>query len=467
MDLSFESSNGQNSDNDIEIETMPTHNKANESDTVNVVVHEKKRNKFQWGVDSEWEFLDEALDFLEKQGFVWCDSSDLKCGQKFYFRCKTIPKERKIWCGRRHILFLPSATVKIQIMVNQHEHDHDKLLEGCVRPTSDEMKEFIVDVFRSGTTKIADVTRNIDYARTKHNIFTSEANPGSRQIEYMLRKYRDAETPTMINLGDMIEWLQKHQDFPKDVNEAFVVDSETSLFGEQLEFRFVFSTSSLLQKLMFCETICIDATYKLNWLGFPLMVLGTVDRAKKFHPFAYACCSHERTLDYEFIFKCVKNAIKKHFDQDFAPKKLIADAADPIRNAFYGSFESAELDVMCYAHVIRNCCKRPFTSKNNKQLIIDDIRKIQLAPNRNTFKMISSLFCDKWRPIESDFVSYFEREWLGPHCNWFEGSAAYTPSTNNAQESHNATIKKNHVTLTPIVEPISGYNETDDFRYFK
>lgn len=155
-----------------------------------------------------------------------------------------------------------------------------------------------------------------------------------------------------------------------------------------------------------------------------------------------ACCSHERTHDYRFVFECVKSAVKKYTGKEFKPKKIIADGADPIRNAFYEAFESAELDIMCYAHVIRNCSKRPFTSKNNKQLILGDIQKMQLAPNRQTFDMMKKLFCDKWILVEPDFVSYFKKEWLGSHCNWFEGAADYTASTNNGQEGHNAVIKR-------------------------
>lgn len=58
------------------------------------------------------------------------------------------------------------------------------------------------------------------------------------------------------------------------------------------------------------------------------------------------------------------------------------------------------------------------------------------APNR-----VSSLFCKKWESMERNFIEYFQKQWLRVHCNWFEGAADYTPSTNNALESHNAIIK--------------------------
>lgn len=158
----------------------------------------------------------------------------------------------------------------------------------------------------------------------------------------------------MLNLGHMIEWCKIHEQVLTDDDEAFVIESHFSSFDEDLRFCVAFSTPLLLKMLSTRTTICIDATYKLNWLGYPLVVLGTVDRAKHFHPLVYACLSHERTLDYKSIFAIVKDAIKTH-SKDFEPEILIADGADAIRNAYYQIFVRAILDVMCFAHVIRNC----------------------------------------------------------------------------------------------------------------
>lgn len=139
---------------------------------------------------------------------------------------------------------------------------------------------------------------------------------------------------------------------------------------------------------------------------------------------------------------------------DFAPTTNVADGADAIRNAFYGSFQSAKKDIMCFAHVLRNVLKRKFTNQNNKNLIIEDIQKMQLAPDKKTFKQMTKLFLDKWKNIEADFAEYFKKQWLGVHCNWYEGAANYTPSTNNALEGYNSVIKRK-VTLRrrlPLLE---------------
>lgn len=448
LDLSFEDDSeaiqmntGSDEDKNIDIEIASLF-EPNEAEIVNTDNVPKKRNKFVWRIEEKYEDLDKALDFLEEQGYVCYDYSDLKMGQKFYFRCKKIPKERKTWCCKRYTLFLPANKVEIQLLTNESEHDHDKLLEGTIPPPSDEMKVFITGLFKCGTTKIADVLRHIEYARDTNKLFENEPNPKNKQIEYMLRKFRDAETPRMVKIGDLMSWCDANKEIPADENKAFVIGSESSTIESNLRFGFVLSTLFLLSLLKDKKKICIDATYKLNWLGFPLMVLGTVDRAKRFHPLIYACCSHEATIDFEFIFKSIKTAIKTHFDYEFEPEIMIADGSDAIRNAFFNSFESAKLDIMCYVHVLRNCSKQPFTSKSTKAQIFVDIGKMHLAPNKATFVMMANLFCEKWVEIESNFVEYFRKQWLNAHCNWFEGISQYTPSTNNGLESHNAQIKR-------------------------
>lgn len=226
------------------------------------------------------------------------------------------------------------------------------------------------------------------------------------------------------------------------------------------------STPTLLKQYIGETKICIDGTYSLNFLGYPLIHMGTVDRTKRFHTLVLACTTNETASEYAFVYKTVQDALLKHFQYKFEPTTLIADGADSIRNAFFDVFQSAEKDIMCNSHVVRNVDKRPFTNKNNKLIIKDDMRKIQVAPNEATFRMMTNLFCKKWETIETNFIGYFKKELLGSHSNWYEGVAHYTPSTNNALEGSNAGIKIRtgrkrlalndfFITLTNILEDIS------------
>lgn len=304
------------------------------------------------------------------------------------------------------------------------------------------MTTFIHEFYQNGSTKPAAVLAYIKLTRERFGLFIYEPDPNSRQLEYIHKKYISKHVKPMINVGDLMKWCDEHSKFPTDHNEAFVLAHESSSIQDSMSFRFTMTTPNLLAKLASRKTICIDATYKLNWMGFPLIIMGTVDRAKRFHPLIYACSSHERSEDYIFVFQSVKDGIRKHLRKIFNPMTLIADGADAIRNGFYTVFPNATLDIMCFAHVLRNIRKRPFSYKNNRSLIIDDIRKMQLVPNRRIFQHMADLFCKKWTPLESNFVIYFKQQWLGTHSNWFEGAADYTPSTNNSLESHNAVIKR-------------------------
>lgn len=40
-----------------------------------------------------------------------------------------------------------------------------------------------------------------------------------------------------------------------------------------------------------------------------------------------------------------------------------------------------------------------------------------------------------------DFLDYFQKEWLESNNGWYEGIQLYVPSTNNALEATNRTIK--------------------------
>lgn len=209
LDLSFENVSDTNQtnlvDNDNEIDVgIASLFEQFESENITTDKVPKKRNKFVWQIEHVFDDLDKALDFLEEEGFKCYDYSDLKMGQKFYFKCKAIPKERKQWCSKRYTLFLSANKLSIQLLTNGLEHDHEKLLEGTVPPPSDEMKQFIMDLFKCGTIKIADVIRHINYNRDTKGLFNTEQNPGNRQIEYMLKKFRDAETPRMVKLGDLM-----------------------------------------------------------------------------------------------------------------------------------------------------------------------------------------------------------------------------------------------------------------------
>lgn len=310
MDLSFEKDDCDN----IRIDpVLPP------SVNINIVIEnpKKERNKFKWVEHSKFASLEEALEFLEGEGFVCYDDKELKIGQKFYFRCKKAPMSLKTMCALRYTLFLPSDTNDIILYHTGNEHNHVQLMQGKNQLMSGEMISFVESLFAKDVIKYERIIEFIDEERAKQNVFEDEPNPRKRQIEYRLSEYRNSKIKPIIKLGDLNKWCNDNAIFPANKDTAFVLSNESTAVGDDMRFRFSLSTPALLEKCIGLKTICIDATYKLNWNGFPLIVLGTVDRQKRFHPLLYACASHETTEDYSFVFESLKNAIEVFYEEKF------------------------------------------------------------------------------------------------------------------------------------------------------
>jgi hypothetical protein len=58
--------------------------------------------------------------------------------------------------------------------------------------------------------------------------------------------------------------------------------------------RFFVSTRRLLTTAPTSVNIHADATYKLFWQGFPILIDGTTDLDHHFHPFEMAVCTNEK-----------------------------------------------------------------------------------------------------------------------------------------------------------------------------
>lgn len=124
---------------------------------------------------------------------------------------------------------------------------------------------------------------------------------------------------------------------------------------------------------------------------------------------------------------------------EFKPKVLISDASPAIINAFYNSFESAESNVVCWAHVKRNLYQ-----KVSNEAILADVDILQLSPSIDVFEKGVKLFMSKWKQTHTSFCKYFEKVWLQKNFSWFEGYQLCIPSHNNALEAYNNVIKTHY-----------------------
>uniref|UniRef100_A0A915DJL1 RBR-type E3 ubiquitin transferase n=1 Tax=Ditylenchus dipsaci TaxID=166011 RepID=A0A915DJL1_9BILA len=74
------------------------------------------------------------------------------------------------------------------------------------------------------------------------------------------------------------------------------------------QFFLIFTTRRLMNKQHRSNIVQTDATYKLNLLGYPVLVAGFSDANKRFHPTVIGICSSESKFAYEGLFNAIKYA---------------------------------------------------------------------------------------------------------------------------------------------------------------
>ena len=147
------------------------------------------------------------------------------------------------------------------------------------------------------------------------------------------------------------DWCEKRTEIPPDEDEPFVLNYH--IFTETLnpdkhELRIMVSTGKL-QIACKSDLVQTDATYKITWQGCPLLLLGTTDKQKTFHPFAFALCNAESKADFAFMFWSLEN-----FNERWKPRLLLADGAEAITAGFVDVFGVPQVRLQCYYHVLHN-----------------------------------------------------------------------------------------------------------------
>jgi hypothetical protein len=270
--------------------------------------------------------------------------------------------------------------------------------------------------------------------------------PSKRQLDNYLHQLRESKYgPSQISVGELEAWLLKNSVIPEDLHIPFVAQYELETEEEESIFRFFITSRYLMSICANSYKIHADATYKLLWQGFPVLIVGTTDMDKHFHPFGLSVCTNEKKEDFKFLFRALVATSKKLFEKKFEPNVLICDAAKSIQNAFIEIFGTDKLIIMCWAHMRKNVQKRVErdVEKKNRSLILSDINTLQLSSSPEIFEKAVELFKKKWN-TEQAFLNYFEREWLSDNSNWYEGVMKHVPSTNNALEAFNKVIKDTH-----------------------
>ncbi len=101
----------------------------------------------------------------------------------------------------------------------------------------------------------------------------------------------------------LLDWCESHGAVPTCDDEPFVIGKEITVDSDVVHhLRISLSTKRLLSLVRYADVLHADGTYKLNWNGYPVLLVGTSDKNRVFHPISISICYQEESEDYEFIF---------------------------------------------------------------------------------------------------------------------------------------------------------------------
>jgi len=110
-----------------------------------------------------------------------------------------------------------------------------------------------------------------------------------------------SQTSPILCLGELEAFCSARSESPMNDDEPFAIDSYFD--ASKPNFGVFASHNRLLQTLRLTTALQADASYKLSWNGFPVLVIGNSDQDRKFHPEGIAVTSTEAHSDSEFLFR--------------------------------------------------------------------------------------------------------------------------------------------------------------------
>lgn len=294
----------------------------------------KEKIKIQrlWVQESTFENKLEADNFVKGENcWGFGASSESENGKKHYFRCNLV-KARGVQCAAKIYLLFHASSTDITLFRASDCHTHDVIETKASSGLSEEVKEKIEELWQLGIKpkRILEEIGKLNF----------QLPPTARQLSNFigtLNKKRFGQSK--ISLGDVESWCSSNNDVPEDEDKPFVAGYEVVVGAdggnENNLFRFFVTTKRLIQTSLLSDKLHADATYKLIWQGFPVIVCGTTDMGRHFHHFGVSVCVNERQEDFAFVFKTLKEAVQKIYSKDLDFDILISDAAGKIKRVFF------------------------------------------------------------------------------------------------------------------------------------
>jgi hypothetical protein len=213
---------------------------------------------------------DDAIDFIDNED-VWskADKRETKHGVKRFYKCK-FRKSSNCYASLCLLYHATDSNVTLSRSIVQH-NDHKEPSRGI----PEAIKQQIKALYEQKITQPKSIQESLEKSFPK-------TFPDIIQIYNFLAEYRkELYGEHEFDIGQLRKWCDKYSINETNTTEddEIIVQSSISIESEDNAKFYVFvSTKRLLENCRKTEHICADATYKLTYEGFPVLLCGTTDK---------------------------------------------------------------------------------------------------------------------------------------------------------------------------------------------
>ncbi|POM77902.1 Hypothetical protein PHPALM_4644, partial [Phytophthora palmivora] len=290
------------------------------------------------------------------------------------------------------------------------------------------------------------------------------SSPKLSQVQTRVRNYRK----NILHDNDFVDEMEKlilQHPYSTSIvnNEAFSFCYCVDMYGnpkldkgpEDEPLVVGFATKSTIRRLKFAAQymIHLDATFKLNSKGFPVIAIGVSDMWRQFHLVSMFLVSDTKQPQWEVAIQSTLDMYMRITGEITCISYVMTDANAAQRNAFdavafqYLNVEQGPKFITCFFHVMKNVKKHTSQlSQSKQQSVYRHVYSFHYARDHVEMKSRIQIAVKDWKgdPELHDFCSYFIQQWItSPYRHW---QCIETPmgmaKTNNPIENFNRQFKQ-------------------------
>lgn len=422
-------------------------------------------SKLPWVVVADALALDDAMAFLdgmktyklEKSHFVSCTLCQVAFPHNMKYQLACCDSDTCLRgdqdCGwRAKVLTCESTNCVTIATVGEH-------VSGIASPKTgalnNQQRLFCQEMAMEGLRPV----RIRNSIRRKFTLGT-DAMPSLRVIQNFVNYYSRKHMDHTDNYEDIRELIQK-QSFSGSEESAtpftFAWDYDSDgkpVVGDGSDgdpFIVGMSSKAMMKRLARPPEsfiLHLDATFKLNQVDYPVVVVGVSDRCRSFHVVALFVVSQRVEEIYAKILRSMCRIYAAVTGSRLCIRYVMGDAEQSQRNAVEAVFASSGITyLMCFFHVMVNVQKK-LKDSMHKEAVIGHLYNLHFARTEEEYTKGRDECLALWRAHESltAFADYCDAQWLRGHFSKWQ--CYHTPpafaTTNNPVEQYNRAIKRDY-----------------------